>query len=111
MVSSLSPSERQQLAEGFLENSGYDEPSNESELPRLYNHSIFYDMYMYQLIIKTGRRSTRTYKAPLKRISNKTTNKYETACCLNLFFNIIGLRHKNVRMLLLYKIKQPKPKC
>ncbi|XP_078311233.1 uncharacterized protein LOC111134781 isoform X2 [Crassostrea virginica] len=33
LVSSLSPSERQQLAEGFLENSGYDEPSNENNCP------------------------------------------------------------------------------
>ena len=63
LVSSLSPSERQQLAEGFLENSGYDEPSNESELPRLFYHSIFYNMYMYQLIIKTGRRSTEHIKS------------------------------------------------
>ena len=70
-MSSLSPSERQQLAEGFLENSGYDEPSNESELSRLFYHSIFYNMYMYQLIIKTERRSNRTYKVPLKSISNK----------------------------------------
>lgn len=30
LVSSLGPSERQQLAEGFLGNGAYDEPSNES---------------------------------------------------------------------------------
>lgn len=31
LMSSLSPSERQQLAEGFLGNGAYDEPSNESK--------------------------------------------------------------------------------
>lgn len=58
LVSSLSPSERQQLAEGFLENSGYDEPSNESEKPHLFYRSLFYNIY--QLIIKTERWSMRT---------------------------------------------------
>lgn len=31
LMSSLGPSERQQLAEGFLGNGAYDEPSNESK--------------------------------------------------------------------------------
>lgn len=33
LVSSLGPSERQQLAEGFLGNGAYDEPSNENNCP------------------------------------------------------------------------------
>nr|XP_011419129.2 uncharacterized protein LOC105322232 isoform X3 [Crassostrea gigas] len=33
LMSSLGPSERQQLAEGFLGNSAYDEPSNENNCP------------------------------------------------------------------------------